>query len=239
MLKAVELHVLSFNIHKGFAALGSESTLARIREAVRSTDAHILCLQEVAGDAAGAQQFEYLADSVWHHHAYGKNAVYESGHHGNAILSKYPIKAWENIDISTNGFERRGMLHVTLDVEGVPLHVVTVHLNLFEGGRRIQLQRLEERLESHVPDGEALILAGDFNDWRRNATGILAKMGLEECFVKTRGREAATFPVQLPALCLDRIYVRGFDVTGARVLFGGDWKQLSDHAALLATLQWP
>ena len=232
----MELHVLSFNIHKGFAATGRESTLERIREAVRSTDAHILCLQEVAGRADGAQ-FEYLADSVWHHHAYGKNAVYDSGHHGNAILSKFPITSWENIDISTNGFEKRGMLHVTLDVEGKPLHVVTVHLNLFEGGRRIQLQRLEERLESHVADGEALILAGDFNDWRRNATAILAKMGLEECFVKTRGREAATFPVIFPALCLDRVYVRGLRVESAQVCLGGAWDKLSDHAALLTRLE--
>ena len=233
----MEIHVLSFNIHKGFAAFGRESTLERIRGAVRSTDAHILCLQEVAGGASGAQ-FEFLADSVWHHHAYGQNAVYDSGHHGNAVLSKFPITAWENIDISTNAFERRGMLHVTLDVEGRPLHVVTVHLNLFEGGRRVQLQHLEERLESHVPATEALIVAGDFNDWRRNATPILAKMGLEECFVKTQGREASTFPVQFPALCLDRIYVRGLEVGTAKVCLGGDWNQLSDHAALLAALLW-
>ncbi len=244
----MEIHVLSFNIHKGFAAIGKELTLSKIREAVRSTDAHILCLQEVLGHHEvhpNGAQFEYLADSVWDHYAYGKNAVYDAGHHGNAILSKFPIVASENIDISTNAFERRGMLHATLQIpaaEGLgeerTLHVVTVHLDLFEGGRRQQLQHLEQRLETHVPAGEALIVAGDFNDWRCNATPILAKAGLEECFVLTRGREARTFPAWIPALRLDRIYVRGLVVEQAQVCLGGIWSTLSDHAALLTTLRF-
>ncbi len=36
-------------------------------------------------------QFAFLADEIWPHFAYGKNAIYSAGHHGNAILSKHPI----------------------------------------------------------------------------------------------------------------------------------------------------
>jgi len=36
-------------------------------------------------------QHEFLAHESWLHHAYGKNSVYDSGHHGNAILSRYPF----------------------------------------------------------------------------------------------------------------------------------------------------
>jgi endonuclease/exonuclease/phosphatase family metal-dependent hydrolase len=38
-------------------------------------------------------------------------------------------------------------------------------------------------------------------------------------------------------LRLDRIYVRGFRVLGARVPRGRRWSRLSDHAPLLAELE--
>lgn len=48
-----------------------------------------------------------------------------------------------------------------------------------------------------------------------------------------------TFPAAFPWLRLDRIYQRGFAVRRARVLHGSPWKQLSDHAPLLAELELP
>jgi endonuclease/exonuclease/phosphatase family metal-dependent hydrolase len=40
----------------------------------------------------------------------------------------------------------------------------------------------------------------------------------------------------MPVLQLDRIYVRGFDVVEAKVLFGASWARLSDHAPITAEL---
>ena len=67
-------------------------------------------LQEVLGehgkhasryeDWPATSQYEFLADSMWSDFAYGQNAVYPDGHHGNALLSKYPIKASRNLDVS-------------------------------------------------------------------------------------------------------------------------------------------
>ncbi|MER1966732.1 endonuclease/exonuclease/phosphatase family protein [Castellaniella sp. GW247-6E4] len=48
-----------------------------------------------------------------------------------------------------------------------------------------------------------------------------------------------TFPAAFPWLRLDRIYQRGFAVRRARVLYGAPWKQLSDHAPLVAELELP
>jgi len=48
-----------------------------------------------------------------------------------------------------------------------------------------------------------------------------------------------TFPAAFPWLRLDRIYQRGFAVRSARVLHGSPWKQLSDHAPLVAELELP
>jgi len=48
-----------------------------------------------------------------------------------------------------------------------------------------------------------------------------------------------TFPAAFPWLRLDRIYQRGFAVRHAKVLHGAPWRQISDHAPLLAELELP
>jgi endonuclease/exonuclease/phosphatase family metal-dependent hydrolase len=40
----------------------------------------------------------------------------------------------------------------------------------------------------------------------------------------------------MPMLQLDRVYVRGFDVIDAKVLFGASWARLSDHAPIVTEL---
>ena len=42
---------------------------------------------------------------------------------------------------------------------------------------------------------------------------------------------------KLPLLKLDRIYVRGFNVTAAQVHRGKPWSMLSDHLAVSADLE--
>ena len=92
------LRIATFNIHKGVTSFNARMVLHEQRELIRRLQADIVFLQEVRGQHPrhrnlyqGAQH-EYLADSFWQDHAYGKNAVYPAGHHGNALLSKYPIK---------------------------------------------------------------------------------------------------------------------------------------------------
>lgn len=242
--------MLSYNIHKGFS-LQRKFVLKRIREAIRKVDADLVFLQEVVGEHHGHKkrvkdwpvesQLEFLADSVWTHHAYGRNAVYSEGHHGNAILSAYPFSFSENIDVSTNRFERRGLLHGVLDIPNVPapVHVICVHLDLFERGRKIQVQKLCERIEQHVPHNCPLVIAGDFNDWPENLSGPLQSiLEVREVFKQHTGNHARSFPSWLPLLPLDRIYCRGLKIVEARVLDGPPWNALSDHNALFTTLEF-
>lgn len=104
------LRVLTVNTHKGFTALNRRFILPELREAVRSTSADLVFLQEVVGEHERhssrlnnwpqTSQYEFLADSMWSDFAYGRNAVYPDGHHGNALLSKYPIREYRNLDVS-------------------------------------------------------------------------------------------------------------------------------------------
>jgi endonuclease/exonuclease/phosphatase family metal-dependent hydrolase len=172
------LRILSYNIHKGLTVANRRFVLERMRTAIRSVDAEVVFLQEVQGehrhhatkfaDWPMDGQCEYLADSIWSHHAYGKNALYDHGHHGNAILSKHPFSAWENLDVSNNRWERRGLLHGVIRHPALQhdLHLICCHLDLFERGRKKQVQKLIDRIASAVPAECPLLVAGDFNDWR-------------------------------------------------------------------------
>ena len=139
--------------------------------------------------------------------------------------------------MSISGPERRGLLHCALQVPGHagPVHAVCVHLGLREAHRARQLARLCELIQRDVPAQAPLIVAGDFNDWRRRAHRTLsAGAGLHEVFVHANGRAAKTFPVGMPMLQLDRIYVRNIASHIPMALPRMPWSRLSDHAPLAA-----
>ncbi len=244
------MRVLSYNIHKGFS-LDRRFVLNAIKQAIQSTGADLVFLQEVVGENTKhaksvehwpmQSQLEFLADTVFPHFAYGKNAVYSEGHHGNAIISCKPVLAYENIDISNNRFERRGLLHATIEAKtpgGPDLHAICLHLDLFERGRVMQMEKLVKRIHAHVPDGCPLIIAGDFNDWRESASPILeAELGVKEVFATLHGQHALSFPAWFPFLRLDRIYVRGLKPVEARCFIEKPWDRLSDHGAVMAELE--
>ena len=243
------LHIATFNIHKGFSHFNRRMTMHELRDRLHALGADIVFLQEVVGlherhaarhaDWPAGPQHEFLAGRLWTEFAYGQNAIYDEGHHGNAILSRYPIAQWENEDISSNPFERRGLLHCELEVPGWEqrLHCVCLHLGLFARGRRKQLDAVCDRIHRLVPDDAPLVIAGDFNDWLDRAGKILfERLNLREVFETAHGRTVRSFPAALPLFKLDRIYVRGFEVKNAHVLRGQMWSRLSDHAALTASL---
>ncbi len=243
------IRVLTVNTHKGFTAFNRRFVLHELREAVRAVSADIVFLQEVLGEAAvparhrrgdwPASQYEFLADSIWPQYAYGKNAVHRGGHHGNAVLSKFPIVRFENRDVSVNGRERRGLLHCVVEIPGrsMPVHAICVHLGLNEAQRRWQLGRLCQQIEEKTPPDAPLVVAGDFNDWRLRAHARLRRCaGLVEVFVQTTGSAARTFPARWPVLRLDRIYVRNVRKARPVLLRARPWSQLSDHAPLAAEL---
>lgn len=247
------LRVLCLNVHKGFTPLNRRFILQELRDAVRAVAADLVFLQEVIGNHVhharrhknwpAAPQYEYLADTLWSDHAYGRNAVYPHGDHGNALLSRFPILSHRNHVASSGRSEARGFLHCVIDMKGaVPggvLHAICVHLGLFERERNHQLDELCRLIERDVPADAPLVVAGDFNDWRARAHERLSRCaGLRDVFVAATGQAARTFPARWPVLPLDRIYVRNAQASQTRVLDTRPWSHLSDHAPLSAELQW-
>ena len=237
----MRIRVLTYNIHKGFHHLRRKRVLHYMRDAIREVHADVVFLQEVLGldIDENNSQLEFLADEIWHHHAYGRNAITSLGHHGNALMSKYPIHSFENIDISTNKLERRGILHARIGIPEIntEIHALSIHLGLLEAERRSQVRRVCHRVYRMVHRREPVIIGGDFNDWRERASPIFEKrLDVVEVHQKLHGDHAKTFPAWMPTLKLDRIYTRGFSVQDVRVLTGSPWSRLSDHAGLYAEL---
>jgi len=242
--------VATYNIHKGFSQLNRRMVIHELRERLAGLDADILFLQEVVGvherhaarhgDWPAKPQHEFIADTNWHEVAYGRTAITRHGHHGNALLSRYPIIAQENIDISAHPFESRGLLHCVIRVgpNDPAVHCINVHFGLFERGRRWQVRTLCERIGEKVPRDAPLVIAGDFNDWRYKANRMLVdELGVHEVFEVVRGRAARTFPSVMPVFRLDRIYARGLAIRDAHVHYTyRSGRRMSDHAALAARL---
>jgi endonuclease/exonuclease/phosphatase family metal-dependent hydrolase len=260
----MKLRIATWNIHKGVSALARRPRVHGIKQALAGIGADIVFLQEVQGrhDLLAIKhaswpsqgQHEFLAGES-QHSAYGKNAVYDHGHHGNALLSSYPITAVRNHDISDHAFESRGILHCAVTIDTRLIHCYVVHLGLFAGSRLRQTEALIEAVSASTPNNAPLLIAGDFNDWTNSLSAHLcARLGVTEVFDRElkasrfgsylrrlsgrgpRKAPARTFPAAMPMLQLDRVYVRGFDVIDAKVLFGASWARLSDHAPIVTEL---
>lgn len=240
---AITLQICSCNIHKGFSQLNRRMAIHEMRDCLGSLAPDVCLLQEVQGQHLRHErrhanwpvqpQHLFLAGEGMYA-AYGANARYEHGHHGNAVLSRFPILSTHNRDVTQHRLERRGILHCELGLpDGIQIHALSIHLSLTEQQRRRQLVMLSEYVDQHVPHQAPLLIAGDFNDWRQYGHQWLCeRLQMCEAFTELDGRPARSFPSHLPVLRLDRVYLRGFRVLSAQVLSGAPWSHVSDHAAL-------
>ncbi|MEY4207004.1 MAG: hypothetical protein RLZZ20_156 [Pseudomonadota bacterium] len=261
----MKLRIVTYNIHKGVSTLGRRPRIHALKQALTGLQADIVFLQEVqgrhdllalrhSGSWPSQGQHEYLAEDH-QHSAYGMNAVYDHGHHGNALLSSFPIVSAFNHDVSDHAFESRGILHCVVKIAEQDVHCYVIHLGLFAGSRLRQTQSLIAAVESTAPPNAPLLIAGDFNDWTNALSKSLReRLGVYEVFDRhlsarsfgdylrrlsgrgLRKSPARTFPSAMPVLQLDRIYVRGFEISHANVLHGASWARLSDHAPIVAEL---
>jgi endonuclease/exonuclease/phosphatase family metal-dependent hydrolase len=242
------ISILSINANAGLDVTRRRYVLPALRDAIHAVDADIVCVQEVLGEQALHAQrhpgspriahHEYLAGTRWPHSAYGCNAVFADGNQGNALLSKFKFTESHNHDVSIGSHEPRGLLHGVVRLpQRRHLHVINVHLGLLESHRQQQVELLCRFIESEIPDEAPLIVAGDFNDWRKCIHAALRNAGLREVFEEATGSLARTFPARLPLLPLDRIYLRNATACNVDVLSLHPWSHLSDHAALYAQIE--
>ena len=250
---ATTLRVATYNIHKGVRGVGPRKRLEihNLGLGIEALDADLVFLQEVRQFHRGDErrfkrtsfgwpeqpQADFLAPEGYEV-AYRTNAYTRHGEHGNALLSRWPLGDVGHQDVSDHRFEQRGLLHVPVRWNGITVHAIVAHLGLMHSGRVRQVDRIADYIAAEVPAGDALVVAGDFNDWGVKLDAPMREIGLQRATGAAPGApEQRTFPSRVPVFSLDRIYVRGLECRTTLVPRGPAWARMSDHLPLVAELE--
>lgn len=229
------IKVLTLNTHKLIAPFSRRYTLFELRQALRDVDPDLVFLQEMRGEHPKNHRhtmgspIEILAESQWPHFIYAANSIYETGNHGNAILSKFPILQSRNIDLTNHSREQRGLLWLEIENPWAEFDIslANLHLDLTEWGRKRQVEKINFELKKVMDKKSPLIMAGDFNDWSNKIRPLL-KPSLNEVFKIP----PKTFPSMQPLLPLDRVYYAQLKQVHAQLLRGYPWTRITDHLPL-------
>lgn len=237
-----KIKVLSYNIHKGNSFFTRLKVLPQIKSLIDNIDADIVCLQEVRDYHSneeklyGKSQLSYLAHSnnimVPYEDFYGKNAEYKKGHHGNAILSKYPTLMSENFDLTVSPFEYRGVLVNQLDVYGKEIYVLCTHLNLRKSDRLKQIKLLENIIAEKIPKNSKIVLVGDFNDFDNSIEKYFKNHLLFSTIENKK-----TYPNLFPILSPDKMFGKNIEFENSLVLKDKKLITMSDHLPILSEIK--
>ncbi len=212
------LTIATYNIHR---AIGVDRRFRpdRILQILVDHDADVVLLQEVDRDVPRSRRLDLASELAaalgYPHHAVGHNVRLKSGEYGNATLSRYPIVAERNIDLTVGRRKRRGCQHTTLDLDGRGrLEVFNLHLGLSARERRQQVGLLTSSEEFTTLDHEAAcVVGGDFNDWRSRLRPFFVEALDFRCATDRESRRGVrsmkTYPSFSPRGALDKLYFRG------------------------------
>ena len=229
--------VLSFNIHSGQTAR-QRTDLERVGAEIKAWQPDVVLLQEVddhrrgTGSTRQAEVLGGLTDLSW---VYGGNQQRpDGGPIGNAILSKFPVKAWKNTLLpQAGGKQRRGLLHAVLDVKGTEISVYSTHFAHRSAGARLAQARAAVR--TMAADPRPKIIGGDLNT-TANAAPLVAlrAAGLGDVWAVGQGN-GFTVPAARPRARIDFILHDGwFEPIQSAVLASS----VSDHRAVWTRLEF-
>ncbi|MGF6545519.1 endonuclease/exonuclease/phosphatase family protein [Paraburkholderia youngii] len=194
-----ELRIGTYNLH-GAVGIDGKFAPERIGDVLAEIDADILALQEVPlGGASSLDVLAVLQRMTGLEAVSGPTVDTPARRYGNAVLTRYPVRAVRTLDLSFRSREPRGALDADIDCNGELWRVVATHLGLASSERRAQVEQV---LQSFDTPALPVILLGDLNEWfvygrtlRRLVTHF------------HRATALRTFPTRFPLFALDRIWV--------------------------------
>jgi endonuclease/exonuclease/phosphatase family metal-dependent hydrolase len=235
--------IVTYNVHK-CRGLDRRVRPERIAMVLRETKADIIALQEVLsveGRERERHQARFIAEELGMDYHIGENRRLDGGAYGNVVLSRLPLRAAHNYDITWSGRERRGCLRVDVLLhKGRVLHIFNVHLGTAFIERRHQARRLTNGGILHQPElSGARVVLGDFNEWTHGLTSRLLSKHFESADIRHHLRRGRTYPGVLPLVHLDHVY---YDqaLTLERLTLHRSRTALvaSDHLPLVADFNW-
>lgn len=230
------IRVATYNIQKSIG-LDARREPQRILDVIAEIDPDILAVQEVDrrfGDRRTtlplqmiAEQTDLCAISFAPHQA-------GIGWHGNAILVRKSARLLSQRRLTLPQLEPRGGAIATVEVRGLRLQCVAMHLSLAGYFRRLQIIHAVGELGAR-PEAMPTVIMGDFNEWYGRSRS-LRSFGPGYAFVPT----GPSFPAPLPVATLDRIIVsHDLSVRAAGVHNSKLARMASDHRPVWADLCMP
>ncbi|WP_255558853.1 endonuclease/exonuclease/phosphatase family protein [Horticoccus luteus] len=199
------------------------ANLRRIGALLRELKPDVVALQEIDERSRWSGNFDHLEflreEAGIPHGVFGINtrrAGLFNLSYGNAILSRHPIKASENIVFGQRTVGEKGFLFAEIDYHGRMLPVINLHLH---HGSRVQRHAQVEKLwewlgvkhrEHHPRWLSPPIVCGDFNNPRGGSGAtekLWAHLRAEFGDYALHPMTGRTFPSPLPGRTLDFIFL--------------------------------
>lgn len=155
-------------------------------------------------------------------------------------MSRFPFRDSHNVDLTIRPKKRRsGLVTRVVGPGDHPWVVGNVHLGLLHLERSFQMRALLRHLRDASGEDEALVIAGDTNDWGNRIGRPLERKGLLRVAREPHHRSAGprTFPSSRPLAALDKIFLRpSMKVLSVESVLDERTAVASDHLPLVADL---
>ena len=232
------LSVVTFNIH---SARSQDRTvdLARIVDALVEWSPDVVLLQEVDRGRLWTGRVDMpavLGHRLGMDRTFGVNLRRSAvNQYGTAILSRYPILRARNLLLpAPSGTQQRGLLHATIDANGLLLSVYGTHLENTSAAARLQQIRAIEPILAADP--WPVIFGGDLNASPTSKVVATARSQLTDTWRSVGRGPGSTAPARAPRTRIDYLLYRGapgaeIEPLRARVRP----RVVSDHLAVQAT----
>ena len=252
----------TYNIHAG---AGSDNVydLDRTAATIRALDADVVGIEEADVHWGDRSRFEDTVAEL------GRRLGMQTGfapiysldplhagdprrEYGVAVLSRYPVVAVENHEITRLSTQdpnpvpapAPGFLEATVQVRGARTHVYVTHLD-YGGAPSVRTAQVADtrRIMAQDPPGANQVLLGDFNADASAPELAPLWQELDDAWAVARtrvGEPGLTFPALRPVKRIDFVTVRkGTPVTTAEVPSDPALLAASDHRPLVATVELP
>lgn len=227
------IKVASYNIRK---SLGTDRRRdpARILRVLNQIDADVIALQEVDkrfGARISALPSELVASSPYTPVTFGMHPE-GLGWHGNAILVRDDVEILDQKRLTLPALEPRGAAIADVNIKGVKLRIVGMHLGLVGHWRIQQARAIVEALDE-IDDTLPTVMMGDLNQWGA-AGGALAQFERSHNVAKL----GKSYHSRIRMADLDRIITsKDLRISSAGVHVSDLARKASDHLPVWACLE--